>query len=69
MYRWLMVDEAFDVDIGVYEIYPKSRVFSYLVHSELEILPDDVVLVKFEPFYSRVLKLIRNGDVLIDVYS
>ncbi len=69
MLRWFIVDEACDVDVDVYEVYPIGRVFSVFVHSDLEILPGDVVLVEFELCNARVVKLVRNGGVVFDVQS
>lgn len=66
MLRWFIVDEACDVDVGVYEVYPIGRVFSVFVHSDLEILPGDFVLVEFELYSARVVKLVRNGVVVYE---
>lgn len=67
MLRWFEVDVACDVDFGLYEVYPIGRVFSFYVHSEVEIFPGDFVLVDFNIYYTRVIKLVRNGEVVIDV--
>lgn len=66
MLRWFIVDEACEVDLGVYDVYPIGRVFSVSVHSSLKIFPGDFVLVEFEFINARVVKLVRNGEV---VYS
>lgn len=69
MLRFFLVDEACDVDVDVYEVYPIGRVFSVFVHCDIPILPGDCILVDFEFASAHVIKLVRKGEVLIDVFA
>ena len=58
------ISSADQIDESLYEVTTCERVFSYFVHSDVELLRGDIITVYRNSIGAYVVEIFRNGDVV-----